>query len=83
MEVALLLKCNIVGEFHITRKQYLDGSIPTGFQRTGILGIEGEIPLSRKKVQDHPAEHRGGLLPRGLRRRPHAASIPPTAWACR
>ncbi|HSQ35877.1 MAG TPA: Glu-tRNA(Gln) amidotransferase subunit GatE [Candidatus Binatia bacterium] len=51
MEVALLLKCNIVGEFHITRKQYLDGSIPTGFQRTGILGIEGEIPLSRKKIR--------------------------------
>ena len=51
MEVALLLKCNIVGEFHITRKQYLDGSIPTGFQRTGILGIEGEIPLSAKKVR--------------------------------
>ncbi len=51
MEVALLLKCNIVGEFHITRKQYLDGSIPTGFQRTGILGIEGEIPLSTKKVR--------------------------------
>ena len=51
MEVALLLKTNIVGEFHITRKQYLDGSIPTGFQRTGILGIEGEIPLSHKKVR--------------------------------
>ncbi len=51
MEVALLLKTNIVGEFHITRKQYLDGSIPTGFQRTGILGIEGEIPLSKKKVR--------------------------------
>jgi len=51
MEVALLLKCNIVGEFHITRKQYLDGSIPTGFQRTGILGIEGKIPLKGKKVR--------------------------------
>ena len=51
MEVALLLRCNIVGEFHITRKQYLDGSIPTGFQRTGILGIEGEIPLRGKKVK--------------------------------
>jgi len=51
MEIALLLKTNIVGEFHITRKQYLDGSIPTGFQRTGILGIEGEIPLSQKKIR--------------------------------
>ncbi len=51
MEVALLLKTNIVGELHITRKQYLDGSIPTGFQRTAIVGIEGEIPLRSKKVR--------------------------------
>lgn len=51
IEIALLLKTNIVGEFHITRKQYLDGSIPTGFQRTGIIGIEGEIPLANKKVK--------------------------------
>ncbi len=51
IEAALLLQCNIVGELHITRKQYLDGSIPTGFQRTGILGIEGEIPLPHKKVR--------------------------------
>jgi glutamyl-tRNA(Gln) amidotransferase subunit E len=49
LEIALLLKLNIVGELHITRKQYLDGSIPTGFQRTGIIGIEGEIPLSTKR----------------------------------
>ena len=49
MEVALLLKCSVVGELHITRKQYLDGSIPTGFQRTAILGIEGEVLLARKK----------------------------------
>ena len=50
MEIALLLKTNIVGELHITRKQYLDGSIPTGFQRTAIVGIEGQIPLKHKKV---------------------------------
>ncbi len=50
IEIALMLKTNIVGELHITRKQYLDGSIPTGFQRTAIVGIEGEIPLSNKKV---------------------------------
>jgi glutamyl-tRNA(Gln) amidotransferase subunit E len=36
---------------HITRKQYLDGSIPTGFQRTAIIGVEGEIPLKNKKVR--------------------------------
>lgn len=51
MEVALLLRTNIVGELHITRKQYLDGSIPTGFQRTGIVSIEGQIPLKNKTIR--------------------------------
>jgi len=51
IEISLLLKQNIVGELHITRKQYLDGSIPTGFQRTAIIGIEGEIPLKNKNVR--------------------------------
>jgi len=49
-EIALLLGSQIVGELHITRKQYLDGSIPTGFQRTAIVGIDGEIPLANKTV---------------------------------
>jgi len=51
IEISLISKLNIVGEVHITRKQYLDGSIPTGFQRTAIIGVEGEIPLKNKKVR--------------------------------
>ncbi len=51
LEISILSKLNIVGEVHITRKQYLDGSIPTGFQRTAILGVEGEIPLKNKTVR--------------------------------
>ncbi|MEA3443300.1 MAG: Glu-tRNA(Gln) amidotransferase subunit GatE [Bacteroidota bacterium] len=51
LEISMLSKLNIVGEVHITRKQYLDGSIPTGFQRTAILGVEGEIQLKNKKVR--------------------------------
>jgi len=51
LQISILSKLNIVGEVHITRKQYLDGSIPTGFQRTAILGVEGEIQLKRKKVR--------------------------------
>ncbi len=51
LKIALLSNLNIVGEVHITRKQYLDGSIPTGFQRTAILGVEGEIQLTNKKVR--------------------------------
>ncbi len=49
--VSLLSKLNIVGEVHVTRKQYLDGSIPTGFQRTAIIGVEGEIELKNKKIR--------------------------------
>jgi glutamyl-tRNA(Gln) amidotransferase subunit E len=51
LEIAHLCKLNIVGEVHIIRKQYLDGSIPTGFQRTAILGVEGEIQLKNKTVR--------------------------------
>lgn len=51
IRISLLSKLNIVGEVHITRKQYLDGSIPTGFQRTGIIGVEGEINLKHKKIR--------------------------------
>ncbi len=51
LEISLMLGTSIVGELHITRKQYLDGSIPTGFQRTAIVGIEGEIPLKNKKIK--------------------------------
>ena len=49
--ISLLSKLKIVGEVHITRKQYLDGSIPTGFQRTAIIGIDGELELKNKKVR--------------------------------
>jgi glutamyl-tRNA(Gln) amidotransferase subunit E len=48
--IGMLLGCNIVGEVHITRKQYLDGSIPTGFQRTAIIGTDGDIPCCGKNI---------------------------------
>lgn len=51
LEIALLLRLNLVGELHIARKQYLDGSIPTGFQRTGILGVDGWIPYRDRQVR--------------------------------
>lgn len=51
IEIALMLNCSLVDELHITRKQYLDGSIPTGFQRTAIVGVEGWVELlSGKKI---------------------------------
>ena len=51
IQISLLKKLNIVGEIHITRKQYLDGSIPTGFQRTAIIGVEGAIQLKNKTIR--------------------------------
>ena len=51
ISIALAAKMNIVGEVHITRKQYLDGSIPTGFQRSAIISVEGELQLKNKKVR--------------------------------
>ena len=49
--IALRSNLNIVGEVHITRKQYLDGSIPTGFQRTAIVGVEGLLKLPKKDIR--------------------------------
>jgi len=50
LEITMLLNCKLVSEVHIARKQYLDGSIPTGFQRTTILGVDGWIPYKGRKI---------------------------------
>jgi len=50
IEIALLFNCKIVDEIHVTRKQYLDGSIPTGFQRTAIIGVDGWVPYQDRKI---------------------------------
>ncbi len=49
-EVAMLYKANIVDEVHIARKQYLDGSIPTGFQRTAITSVGGKVPYKDRMI---------------------------------
>ncbi len=51
LEIAMLYGCTMVDEIHIARKQYLDGSIPTGFQRTTIAGVEGSIPYKNRRIQ--------------------------------
>ena len=50
IEQCLMLGCDIVDEVHIARKQYLDGSIPTGFQRTAIVGVEGRLPFRGREI---------------------------------
>jgi glutamyl-tRNA(Gln) amidotransferase subunit E len=48
--IAMLYNLNLVDELHIARKQYLDGSIPTGFQRTTIVGVNGWIPYRGRRI---------------------------------
>jgi glutamyl-tRNA(Gln) amidotransferase subunit E len=48
--VGMLYGCAMVDEIHIARKQYLDGSIPTGFQRTTIVGVDGSIPYKDRRI---------------------------------
>lgn len=49
--IAMLSGCSMVDEIHIARKQYLDGSIPTGFQRTTIVGVEGKLPYKDRSIR--------------------------------
>lgn len=49
--IGMLYDCNIVDEIHIARKQYLDGSIPTGFQRTAVYAVDGRIPYKDKEIK--------------------------------
>ena len=51
LEVGLLYDCKMIDELHIARKQYLDGSIPTGFQRTTIVGVDGKIPYKGRDIR--------------------------------
>jgi glutamyl-tRNA(Gln) amidotransferase subunit E len=50
IEIGFLLDAKVVDEMHIARKQYLDGSIPTGFQRTAIISVGGEIPYKDRSI---------------------------------
>jgi glutamyl-tRNA(Gln) amidotransferase subunit E len=50
LEFARLLDLNLVSELHVMRKQYLDGSIPTGFQRTAMVGLDGSIPFRVREL---------------------------------
>ncbi len=51
LEISMLADLSLVDEIHIARKQYLDGSIPTGFQRTTILGVNGRVPYMDREIE--------------------------------
>jgi glutamyl-tRNA(Gln) amidotransferase subunit E len=48
--LCLTMQMDIIDEVHVARKQYLDGSIPTGFQRTAIVGVNGWLPFRGRRL---------------------------------
>lgn len=54
LTVALMLKAKPVDEIHVMRKTVIDGSNTTGFQRTCVIALKGEITTGEKTI---PIEH--------------------------
>jgi Glu-tRNA(Gln) amidotransferase subunit E-like FAD-binding protein len=51
LTIAALFNCEIVDEIHVMRKTIIDGSLPSGFQRTMLIGTKGWIETSQGKVE--------------------------------
>jgi glutamyl-tRNA(Gln) amidotransferase subunit E len=51
---ALMMGAKPVDEIHVMRKTVIDGSNTTGFQRTCVVALNGEIDIKGKKV---PIQH--------------------------
>jgi glutamyl-tRNA(Gln) amidotransferase subunit E len=47
---SLMIKAKPVDEIHVMRKTVIDGSNTTGFQRTCVVALNGEIDIKGKKV---------------------------------
>jgi glutamyl-tRNA(Gln) amidotransferase subunit E len=47
---SLMMKMKPVDEVHVMRKTVIDGSNTTGFQRTCVVALNGEIDIKGKKV---------------------------------
>jgi glutamyl-tRNA(Gln) amidotransferase subunit E len=43
LQIALMLECEMPDEAHVMRKTVIDGSNTSGFQRTLILGLDGQM----------------------------------------
>jgi glutamyl-tRNA(Gln) amidotransferase subunit E len=54
LAVALLCDAKPIDEIHVMRKTVIDGSNTTGFQRTCVVALDGELNIEGKKV---PIQH--------------------------
>ncbi|MFO7792764.1 MAG: Glu-tRNA(Gln) amidotransferase subunit GatE [Candidatus Saliniplasma sp.] len=50
LKMALMLESDIVDEIQFMRKIVIDGSNTTGFQRTSLIAVEGEVEVEGKTI---------------------------------
>ncbi|MDY6788858.1 MAG: Glu-tRNA(Gln) amidotransferase subunit GatE [Candidatus Nanohaloarchaea archaeon] len=50
LQVALMFECSMPDEIHVMRKTVIDGSNTAGFQRTALIGLDGEISTEKGSV---------------------------------
>ena len=51
LKIALMFNAVVLDEIHVMRKIVIDGSNTTGFQRTAIIAVNGQIPGENVKIQ--------------------------------
>lgn len=49
--ISKLLNCKIIEEIHPMRKNVIDGSNTSGFQRTVLVGLDGKINVNSKQIK--------------------------------
>ncbi|MFW9990517.1 MAG: Glu-tRNA(Gln) amidotransferase subunit GatE [Candidatus Odinarchaeota archaeon] len=49
--LSLMMNCHMFNELAVMRKNYLDGSVVAGFQRTAFLAAGGHIPINNASGQ--------------------------------
>mgnify|MGYP006283418697 CR=1 FL=1 len=74
LTMAVLTKCYIVDEIHFMRKIVIDGSNTSGFQRTGLISIDGKLDdvgiqtIALEEDSARKLEEKGKLVNYGLDR---------------
>ncbi|HLD89076.1 MAG TPA: Glu-tRNA(Gln) amidotransferase subunit GatE [Candidatus Nanoarchaeia archaeon] len=51
LQTAVMLKAKVVDQIQVMRKIVIDGSNTSGFQRTALIAIDGELETSQGKVK--------------------------------
>ncbi len=51
LQVAKMLKCQVVDQIQVMRKTVIDGSNTSGFQRTMLVGMNGFVEVNNRKIE--------------------------------